>query len=63
MDPRDPQKAFEVMYTLSQEGVRVNATLGLTAGQLIGASEALRSSKDSYISLFWGRCEHNLWWN
>lgn len=57
MDPRDSQKAFEVMFKLSQEGVRVNATLGLTAGQLIGASEALRISKDSYISLFWGRCE------
>lgn len=57
MDPREPHKAFEVMYWLAQEGVKVNATLGLTAGQLIGASEALRVSKDSYISLFWGRCE------
>lgn len=57
MDPREPHKAFEVMYRLAQEGVKINATLGLTAGQLIGASEALRVSKDSYISLFWGRCE------
>lgn len=57
MDCRDSQKAFEVMHTLSQEGVRVNATIGLTAGQLIGASEALRGSEDNYISLFWGRAE------
>ena len=57
MDVRDSQKAFEVMYRLSQEGVRVNATLGLSAGQLIGASEALRRSNDSYVSLFWGRCD------
>jgi len=57
MDAREPQKAYEVMYKLSEEGVRVNATLGLTAGQLILAGEALRKSKDSFISLFWGRCE------
>lgn len=60
MDPRDPQKAFEVIFKLGQEGVRVNATLGVSAGQLIGASEALRHSKakgDNYISLFWGRRE------
>lgn len=60
MDPRDNQKAFEVMYKLGQEGVRVNATLGLGMGQLVGASEALRSSKahgDNYVSLFWGRRE------
>lgn len=60
MDPRDPQKAFEVIYKLGQEGVRVNATLGVSAGQLIGASEAIRQSKaegDNYISLFWGRRE------
>jgi len=57
MDPRDPPKAFEVMSKLIKEGVKINATLGLTSGQLIGASEALRGSKDSYISLFWGRCE------
>ncbi len=58
MDPRDPAKAFEVMYKLGQEGVRVNATLGLSMGQLIGASEALRDSKadgDNYVSLFWAR--------
>lgn len=58
MDPRDPQKSFEVMYRLGQKGVRVNATLGLGAGQLIGAAEALRASKaagDNYISLFWAR--------
>ena len=60
MDPRDSQKAFEVIYKLGQEGVRVNATLGVSAGQLIGASEAIRQSKakgDNYISLFWGRRE------
>ncbi len=58
MDPRDPAKAFEVMYKLGVEGVRVNATLGLTMGQLVGASEALRGSKaegDNYVSLFWAR--------
>jgi transaldolase len=58
MDPRDPEKSFEVMYRLGQEGVRVNATLGLSMGQLVGASEALRKSHatgDNYISLFWGR--------
>lgn len=58
MDPRDPQKAFEVIYKLGQEGIRVNATLGISAGQLIGASESLRQSKadgDNYISLFWAR--------
>lgn len=60
MDPRDPQKAFEVMYKLGQEGIRVNATIGVSMGQLIGAAEALRLSKtdeDNYISLFWGRRE------
>jgi transaldolase len=45
------------MYTLAREGVKINATLGLTSGQLIGAAEALRLSEDSYISLFWGRCD------
>ena len=58
MDPRKPEKAFEVMYKLGQEGVRINATVGLGVGQLIGASEALRTSTadgDNYISLFWGR--------
>lgn len=60
MDPRDSQKAFEVIYKLGQEGVRVNATLGVSVGQLIGASESIRQSKaegDNYISLFWGRRE------
>ncbi|MCX6705199.1 MAG: hypothetical protein NT162_02580 [Candidatus Woesebacteria bacterium] len=60
MDPRDPQKAFEVIYKLGQEGVRVNATLGVSVGQLIGASEAIRQSRadgENYISLFWGRRE------
>ena len=58
MDPRNPQKAFNVAYELGQKGVRVNATLGLSTGQLIGAAEALRHSKaagDNYISLFWAR--------
>lgn len=58
MDPRDPQKAFEVIYRLGQDGIRVNATIGITMGQLVGAAEALRLSKadkDNYISLFWGR--------
>lgn len=58
MDPREPHKAFEVMYDLGQLGIRVNATIGLSIGQLIGASEALRHSRasgDNYISLFWSR--------
>src|SRR3989344_7934506 len=60
MDPREPQKAFEVIYKLGQEGVRINATLGLSMGQLVGAAEALRLSRangDNYISLFWARRE------
>lgn len=60
LDPRDPQKPFEVMYRLGQEGIRVNATIGISMGQLVGAAEALRLSKadgDNYISLFWGRRE------
>lgn len=60
MDPRDPQKAFEVIYKLGQEGIRVNATIGISMGQLVGASEALRLTNakgDNYISLFWGRRE------
>ncbi|KKS77885.1 MAG: CcbR [Candidatus Woesebacteria bacterium GW2011_GWB1_43_14] len=60
MDPREPHKAFEVMYKLGQKGVRLNATLGLGMGQLVGAAEALRLSNavgDNYISLFWGRRE------
>ncbi len=58
MDPREPQKAFEVMFQLGRAGIRVNATLGLSIGQLIGAAEALRSSTadgDNYVSLFWAR--------
>src|SRR3990167_8102171 len=43
MDPRDSQKSFEVMKELCLMGIRVNATLGLTAGQLIGSAEALRN--------------------
>jgi transaldolase len=57
MDPRDPQKAFKVMYELTKRGVRINATLGLTSGQLIGAAEAMRKNNGCFISLFWGRCE------
>src|SRR3989344_4830755 len=60
MDPREPQKAFEVIYKLGQEGVRVNATIGLSMGQLVGAAEALRLSQadgDNYVSLFWARRE------
>ena len=58
MDPRDSQKALEVTYQLGQKGVRVNATLGLSMGQLVAAAEALRTSiakGDNYISLFWAR--------
>lgn len=58
MKPDDPHKAFEVLYKLGQEGVRTNATIGMTMGQLIGASEASRVSKadgDNYVSLFWAR--------
>ncbi len=60
MDPRDSQKALEVIHTLGRELIHVNATLGISAGQLIAAAEALRFSDvsgDNYISLFWGRCE------
>jgi transaldolase len=53
MDCRDSQKSFEVMTRLIQMGVKVNATLGLTSGQLIGAME----THADYVSLFWGRCE------
>jgi transaldolase len=53
MDPRDPQKAFEVIYDLSNKLIDTNATLGLTTGQLIGAMEA----GATYISLFWARCD------
>lgn len=58
MDPMEPQKAYEVIYKLCKEGIRFNATLGLSMGQLIAAAEAGRESKakgDNYISLFWGR--------
>ncbi len=58
MDPRDSQKSFEVMHLLGQKGIRVNATLGLSVGQLVAAAEALRNSKakgDNYVSLFWAR--------
>jgi len=60
MDPSNSSKAFEVMHALAAEGVRLNATLGLSSGQLIAASEAMRNSKadgDNYVSLFWARRE------
>jgi transaldolase len=60
MDPIFPEKAFEVVYKLGQIGIRVNATLGHSMGQLVGAAEALRGSRaegDNYISLFWARRE------
>jgi transaldolase len=57
MDANNPQKSFEVMNYLSKKSVQINATLGLTAGQLIGAAEALRNGSKSYLSLFWGRCD------
>src|SRR3990167_4206564 len=53
MDCRDSQKALEVMKELNKLYVPINATLGLTSGQLIAAAEDLRGSKESYISLFW----------
>lgn len=56
MDCRDSHKSFEVMKELSKLYVPINATLGITSGQLIAAAEALRENKGSYISLFWGRC-------
>ena len=56
MDPEDPTKSFEVMNRLSREGVSINATVGLSMGQLVGAAEALHGSiQPNYISLFWGR--------
>ena len=57
MDCRDSQKSFEVMKKLSKLYVPINATLGLTSGQLIGAAEALSLNDNNYISLFWGRCD------
>ena len=57
MDCRDSQKYFKVMKRLVDLEIKVNATLGLAAGQLIAAAEALRGSNESYISLFWGRCD------
>ncbi len=62
IDPREPEKAFEIIKRLRWDVVNVNATVGLSAGQLIGAVEALRPSRpldgdDDYISLFWGRCD------
>lgn len=60
MKPNEPEKALEIIYKLGQEGIRVNATIGITAGQLFTAAEATRQSKadgDNYISLFWGRRE------
>mgnify|MGYP001605524239 CR=1 FL=1 len=53
MDSRNPQKALEVIKELTISDVVVNATLGLTAGQLIGAMQA----EADYISLFWARCD------
>lgn len=58
MDPNEPQKAYQVIHILSKEGIRFNATLGLSMGQLIAAAEAGRNTRakgDNYISLFWGR--------
>ncbi len=57
MDPRTSRKVYGVMNHLAEKGVAVNATLGLTSGQLIAAAEALRNAEESYVSLFWGRCE------
>lgn len=60
MKPNEPEKAFEVIYRLGQEGIRINATIGITMGQLVGAAEAGRLSRadgENYISLFWGRRE------
>ena len=52
LDPRDMPKALRVISRLKGK-VPINATLGLTTGQLIGAMEA----GADYVSLFWGRCE------
>src|SRR3989344_5534521 len=58
MDPRNSDKTFAVMYQLGQEAIPVNATIGMSMGQFVGAAEALRESKaerDNYISFFWAR--------
>lgn len=58
MDPKGPEKALEVIHKLGREGIRVNATLGHSTGQLVAAAEALRLSRaegDNYVSLFWAR--------
>lgn len=57
MDCRNSPKFFQVIKELNREGIPVNATLGITSGQLIGALEALRNSDLSYVSLFWCRCD------
>jgi len=53
LDPRNSQKALEVIQELVANNIDVNATLGITSGQLISAMEA----GADYVSLFWGRCE------
>src|SRR3989344_4505444 len=48
----------EGILNLPEHISRINATLGLSMGQLVGAAEALRLSRangDNYISLFWAR--------
>lgn len=57
MDSKEPCKPYEVMRILTDRKIIVNATIGLTSGQLIMACEALRDADESYVSLFWGRCE------
>lgn len=54
----DDIKGLRIIHTLAQEGVRTNATIGLTFGQLTLAAEAARAYAGegaTYISIFWGR--------
>jgi transaldolase len=53
LDPRDMPKALRIIKKLKAKWIGVNATLGLTAGQLIAAMEA----GANYVSLFWSRCD------
>ncbi len=66
MDARNPQKSLRVIHKLYcinerfipsnhpvENEIQINATLGITSGQIISAMEA----GADYVSLFWGRCE------
>lgn len=54
----DDVKGLHIVHALVREGIRTNATIGLTFGQLTLAAEAARAYAGegaTYISIFWGR--------